>query len=95
MKVGGSIYPVTEKLLKHSEAQVVTLNSDGTVDRIVDPTEYANMTVEEMNAEPKKEAPAPKKKAAKKKAAKKKAAPKEDAVSDVPDALETIDVSSI
>lgn len=90
MKTGGRIYPVTEKLILHNESEVIEVDADGKFKRIVDPTEHANMTVAEMNAEPApapKVAPAPKKKKAKKKAA-------TEAVSDVPP-LETIDVSAL
>lgn len=88
MKTGGNIYPVTEKLIKHNEAEVVELKADGTVKRVIDPTEYAGMTIAEMNAaaKPVAEKSAPKNKSSKK--------AKKEPETEAP-ALENIDVSSL
>ena len=93
MKTGGRIYPVTKNLLKHNEAEVVLANNNGIVGRVIDPIEYADMTIEEMNAESKpviKEAVT-----AKKPAPKKKKANKPKAIPDEPASLENIDVSAL
>jgi hypothetical protein len=96
MKTGGRIYPVTAKLILHNESEVIEVDDKGEFKRIVDPTEFSDMTVEEMNAEstpapkPKKAKKAPPKKVSKK--TEKKAA--DSAVSNAP-SLESVDVSSL
>lgn len=42
MKVGGSIFDFTERLANHTEAEVVDVDDNGTVLRIVDPSEWKN-----------------------------------------------------
>ena len=100
MKVGGSIFPVTTNLLKHDEAEVIEVDENNNVLRLIDSTEWGR---EGFFDEPKavveeavvKEAP-PKKKAAPKRAsAKKKAVNKQPAIPDDDESLENIDVSSI
>lgn len=87
MKVGGNEWPFTPKLARHSEAEVVEVDDDNNVVRLVDKSEWIKWTEAPVAEAPKKSAP-PKKKAAKKKAAPKPAIP--DDVS-----LENIDVSAL
>ena len=95
MKVGGSIFPVTTNLLKHDEAEVIEVDENNNVLRLIDSTEWGR---EGFFDEPKavvEEAP-PKKKAAPKRASpKKKAVNKQPAIPDDDESLENIDVSSI
>ena len=95
MKVGGSIFDVREKLLKHSEAEVIEVDEAGTFLRLVDSTEWER---EGFFDEPKavvKEAPPVKKAAPKKASPKKKAVNKQTAIPVDDESLENIDVSSI
>ena len=88
MKVGGNEWPFTPKLARHSAAEVIEVDDEGKVIRLVDKSEWINWTEAPVEkAEPKKPA-APKKKVAKKKAAQTPAIP-DDA------SLENIDVSAI
>ena len=40
MKVGGSIFPVTTNLLKHDEAEVIEVDENNNVLRLIDSTEW-------------------------------------------------------
>ena len=95
MKVGGSIFPATPKLVKHSEAEVVEVDDKGTVLRVVDELEWGRPGFFDEPKAVVEEAP-PKKKAAPKRASpKKKAVNKQPAIPDDDESLENIDVSSI
>lgn len=58
LKVGGNIYPLTEKMAKHSEAQVVDITDDGEVIRVLDELEWKKLleTPTPVKAPPKKKA---------------------------------------
>ena len=55
MKVGGSIFPFTEKLANHSEAEVIEVTAGGT--RIVDVSEWRDNVVATVEAVEVEEAP--------------------------------------
>jgi hypothetical protein len=57
MKVGGSVFPFTEKLANHSEAIVIDVDEAGKVIREVDVSEWKHNVVADVQAEVVEELP--------------------------------------